>query len=162
MPPPPGRGARVADTLTALPLGVAAVLTFWQIVARHVGRHLPLPPALVNVSYTEELVRYLFVWAMLAGTVAAALRREHLHLELWSAFAGGRVRGALGFTRRLAWAAFGLVLAIGGTRAVLLQWRTHQTSAALGWPVVWVGVALPLCGAGLALLALRRERGSGP
>lgn len=163
MPPAaPGPRRRPADVATAALLAATALLTFWQILARHLGPYLPLPAPLVNVSYTEELGRYLFVWAMLIGTVAAVGRREHLRLELVGSRMGPQGARVLHALRVLAWGILCTLLSIGGVRIVVLQWRTGQASAALGWPIVWVTVAIPVCAVLLIVSVARHRQGEKP
>jgi len=145
MAPGPAKRPGWGDWCLAGLLGATALLTFWQILARHLGARLAVASPLINASYTEELARYLFIWTMLAGTIAALWRQEHLSLDLWGTRGGKHRRMALGLLGRISWATFGVVLAIGGLRVLRLQWTTTQLTT-LGWPVGWVTCAVPFVG----------------
>lgn len=115
-----------------------------QVISRYVF-HLSL-------SYTEELVRYLFVWTTFIGAAGAAFRNRHLSVSSGLRGIPGRFERAV---RALATAGallFTGILFVYGARIVHLQMETGQETAALGMPMWIIGLAVP---AGALLLFLR-------
>ena len=120
-------------------MGVSVVNVLWQVFTRFV---LSNPS-----SYTEELARYLLIWIGIIGAGYAAGRRLHLAIDLLPNRLKGGPRIVLGVISELCVAAFAVgVLLIGGLRLVSLTLSLGQTSAALGIPIGYVYLALPLSG----------------
>ena len=114
-----------------------------------------------SLSYTEEIVRYGFVWITFLGAAAAAYRGKHLSLECTSYLPvvvarAGRILSFAGAVM------FSLILIVFGIRVVALQMNTGQTTAVLGLPMWIVGLAAPMCAIVLLvriIMAARRGRG---
>jgi TRAP-type C4-dicarboxylate transport system permease small subunit len=106
----------------------------------------------VSLSHTEEIVRYLFVWATFLGAAGAAFRGRHLAVSGgWMQKNRAIMRGIrlmMGVSALL----LALALAVYGTMVVILQAETAQKTAALGLPMWCIGLAVP---AGSALLFCR-------
>ena len=120
-------------------MGVSVVNVLWQVFTRFV---LSDPS-----SYTEELARYLLIWIGIIGAGYAAGRRLHLAIDLLPNRLRDGPRIVLGVISELCVAAFAVgVLLIGGLRLVSLTLSLGQTSAALGIPIGYVYLALPLSG----------------
>jgi C4-dicarboxylate transporter, DctQ subunit len=105
-----------------------------------------------SLSHTEELVRYLFVWATFLGMAGAAFRGRHLSLSTGlnrlPERAGKMVRKITFFSALI----FAGLLLWYGARIVYLEWNTGQKTAALGMPMWIIGLAVP---AGALLLLVR-------
>lgn len=115
-----------------------------------------------SLSFSEEVVRYLFVWISFIGAAAALTRGSHLAITGVSPLFPTRVRRLLRFVRGAGACVFTALVFFHGVRVVLLQARTGQATAALGMPMWLIGLAVPL-GAlllviRLAILAGRGER----
>ena len=132
------------EYLLALLLALMVLLVFIQVVSRYALHR--------SLSYTEELVRYLFVWSTFLGAGAALKRDRHLKVDVlvqrlpegWRKVSR---RCALGGTLL-----FFTVLGGYGLHIVHLQIQTGQTTAALGMPAWWIGLSVPV---GCALLIIR-------
>ena len=125
----------------------------WQVFTRFV-LHRPS-------AYTEELARFLLMWTGLLGACVAWRRRMHLSIRV---FGRSKTEPPLWMERvtLLVTACFAIsVLGIGGVRLVALTLQLEQRSAALGWPLGYVYLAVPLSGAVLlyyVLVDLTRPR----
>jgi TRAP-type C4-dicarboxylate transport system permease small subunit len=129
-------------------MGVSVVNVLWQVFTRFV---LSNPS-----SYTEELARYLLIWIGILGAAYAAGRRLHLAIDLLPNRLHGASRVAHGVIVELLVAAFAVgVLLVGGSRLVALTLSLGQTSPALGIPVGYVYVVLPVSGALIVWYAAR-------
>jgi TRAP-type C4-dicarboxylate transport system permease small subunit len=98
----------------------------------------------ISLSYTEELVRYLFVWATFLGAAGAVRMRRHLSISSGTPLRSGFL---LRWVRRLIGAGgalFAGMLLLEGARVAVLQMTTGQTTAALGLPMWMIGLSVPV------------------
>jgi len=122
-------------TCMALMVGVVT----WQVVSRYVMGD----PA----AWTEEVARMLLIWVGLLGGVYAYRLKAHLGLDLLRMKVGPEGQRRLEVISDICCGLFALaVLVLGGGMLVQLTWELNQTTAALGIPMAWVYVVLPLSG----------------
>ncbi len=133
-------------TLIAL-LGAMVIDVLWQVLAGY----FPFLPS----SFTDELARFLLIWVGLLGAAYATGKRMHLALELIFTRLDTRQ------TRRLRQFIYGLtalfavlVMVIGGMRLIFITLSLGQTAPALGVPLGYVYVVLPLSGVLIAFYSL--------
>lgn len=124
-------------------LCILVILVAIQVLSRYLLHQ--------SLSYTEEIVRYGFVWITFLGAAAAAYRRRHLSLEGTAQYLPRRIARAGGILAFAGAVIFSLVLIVFGARIVLLQLSTGQTTAALGLPMWIIGLAAPVCAAVLLI-----------
>lgn len=136
----------------------AAVMVMVLMVAAQVASRYFLH---VSLSHTEEIVRYLFVWATVLGASAAARRGRHISISS----DGPSRRGWLRLARRIMIGAgallFTAVLAVWGTRVVMIELASSQKTAALGFPMWIVGLAIPVGGILLVIRLIQAYRDGG-
>jgi TRAP-type C4-dicarboxylate transport system permease small subunit len=145
------KAVRVIDTafqvLLATLMAVMVLCVTWQIVSRYV---LDDPS-----SWTEELARFLLVWIGLLGGSYAFRKRMHLGLDLLAERLTGR---PLVIQHRLVNCAViffaATVLVGGGAFLIDLTYDLRQYSPALGIPMAYVYVCLPVSGLMLILYGL--------
>ena len=132
------------EYVLALLLALMVLLVCTQVVSRYALHR--------SLSYTEELVRYFFVWGTFLGAGAALKRGRHLTLDIVVRRLQERgqrlCRGVIFGGTLLLFA----VVGIYGLHIVRLQIATGQTTAALGMPAWWVGLSVPV---GCVLLIVR-------
>lgn len=107
------------------------------------------------LSWSEELIRYVFVWSVFLTAAVAFQRDVHVRVELMTARYPGPVRVA---AWRLGWLCVlaGLALiALLGTQLVFTPAVAEQRSAALGIPM-WIPYASIPVGAVLMLVNASR------
>jgi len=120
-------------------MGIAVLNVLWQVFTRWVLQD----PS----SYTEELARYLLIWIGLLGAAYAAGQKLHLAIDIVPTKLTGRARDRLEIAIEVCVFLFALgVMVIGGMRLVLLTLRFDQVSAALGVPLGFVYLVIPLSG----------------
>ena len=98
----------------------------------------------ISFSHTEELVRYLFVWATFLGASGAVRMRRHLSISSGTPLRSGFLLRWMGIATGVGGALFAVVLLLYGARVVVLQMTTGQTTAALGLPMWVIGLAVPV------------------
>ena len=151
----------LAWTLAMAMIG-SVLVVLWQVL----GRYVLKSPS----SFTDELVRYVLIWIGLLGGAQAAGRRLHLAIDLLPERLAPPARHRLGAFNQILIAVFALaVLGLGGGSLVHLTFALGQRSAALGLPLGWVYLVLPLSGVLIAFYAtmfawdhLRQARGEPP
>ncbi len=111
----------------------------WQVFTRFALRN----PS----SYTEELARFQLVWVGLLGASYAYRTKAHLGIDILAARLSGGPRRALEVSINLLVFLFAFfVMLVGGIRLVRLTFILGQVSAALGIPMGYVYMVLPLSG----------------
>jgi TRAP-type C4-dicarboxylate transport system permease small subunit len=140
---------RVADALL-IGLSAAVVgIVLVGVVFRYVlNRSLP---------WTDEVVRYLFVWFTLLGAAVTLREREHIRVEYFVAKLPARARRLVEATVLVAVCAYLAALTVLGAQWV---WATRGAcTSALQWPLnLFFYAALP-CSSALSLgYAIRRLR----
>jgi len=138
---------RVADILLAsLSAGIVCIV-LTAVFFRYVLNH--------SLSWSDELVRYLFVWFTLLGAAVALREREHIRVEYFVEKFSSRYRHRVEFAMLIGVALFHGALVILG---VCWVWSTRGSyTSSLQWPLnLFFYAALP-CSAALALwYAIRR------
>ncbi len=129
-------------------LMAAMVLTVtWQVISRFI---LKAPS-----SYTEELARFLLIWIGILGSGYALRTKAHLGIDILPKYLQGYKRKMLEvFVYFLVILFAFFVLIIGGLRLVDLTFSLKQTSAAMGIPMGYVYLVLPLSGLLMVYYAL--------
>ncbi len=103
-------------------------------------------------SWTEELMRILFVALTLVSFVLCAKRRQHVKVEILDLLLPPLGKKILAFFSAVVFLAFSLLVAKYALDITLLQYSTQQTTAAMDFPT-WIYFALgPVF---FVLLALR-------
>jgi TRAP-type C4-dicarboxylate transport system permease small subunit len=125
--------------LMASCMALMVVVVTWQVFSRYV---MGDPSA-----WTEEVARMLLIWVGLLGGVYAYRLKAHLGLDLLRMKVGPVGQRRLDVISDICCGVFALtVLVIGGGMLVQLTWELNQTTAALGIPMAWVYIVLPLSG----------------
>jgi TRAP-type C4-dicarboxylate transport system permease small subunit len=121
-------------------MGASVVNVLWQVATRFIFGD---PSA-----FTDELARYLLIWIGLLGGAYATGKQLHLAIDLLPMRLAGRPAGAvLTIVIKSVVFIFALfVLVFGGGRLVYIVLVLGQTSAALGVPLAYVYLVLPLSG----------------
>jgi TRAP-type C4-dicarboxylate transport system permease small subunit len=135
--------ARTTETLATLLLIIVTVLNLTQVTGRYAFS--------IGFSWTEELMRYLMIWLMMLGSVAAIYRVEHMGVETLESMVPPRqallVRSALYSIGGI----FCVVVLIYGWP--LAMRNAGQVAPASGIPMIYPYMALPV-GAFLILLQI--------
>ena len=136
---------RLLEMTAGLLIGAITVLVSFQVFARYVLNNTP--------PWSEELCRYLFVWASFLGACLAMGRAAHLGLDSLVARLPARVRETLRHAVTALVALFAGMLVWQG--AALVPAMATQRSPSMGISLMYVFAAIPVAGAimlaGLAL-----------
>ena len=107
-------------------------------------------------SWTEELATFLLIWVGLLGAAVAFREHAHLGIEYLPARMSPRIRCAVEVLALASTALFCvLVLVYGGATLVIRTVSLLQTSPALGLPMGYVYLALPVGGFFMTVYSLQ-------
>ncbi|WP_088340401.1 TRAP transporter small permease [Robiginitalea sediminis] len=128
----------LAGTLVVL-MTAMFLNVLWQVFSRYV---LGAPS-----SFTDELARYLMIWLGVLGAAYASGQQLHVAIRVLPDRLSEK--GQARMNRVVHWVVlvfclFGLVL--GGARLVYITYVLQQYSPALGVPLAYVYLVLPLSG----------------
>lgn len=136
--------ARLSAALVVIATTGFIVALLAQVVFRYV-LNLPL-------SWSEELATFLFVWATLLAASYGVRTQEHLRLTFLVDILPPRIGLGINVMSQILIALFGLFLIQHGWRLTDLVWS--NTSAAMGYSLGYLYIAVPVAGGLIALHAL--------
>ena len=136
--------ARLSATVVVLLASGFVLALLAQVVFRYV-LNIPL-------SWSEELATFLFVWSTVLAASYGVRGQEHLRLTFLQDVLPPMGRRVLnGFCQALI-AGFGVFLIREGWRLADLVWT--NTSAAIGYPLGYLYIAIPVSGMLIVIHAL--------
>jgi C4-dicarboxylate transporter, DctM subunit len=136
---------RCLEWTSALLIALMTALVTVQIVSRYVLNYA--------LPWSEELARFVFLWASLLGAGVALGRSAHLGVDSLVKRLPDRTRRVLERAAGVLVIAFAALL--GGESLVLLPAGMTQLSPTLGLPMVCVFVAVPVVAAILIVVQAR-------
>lgn len=120
-------------------LSILVLDVLWQVASRYV---LNSPS-----SYTDELAGYLLIWVGLLGAAYVAGKREHLAIDILLQRSSPKRKLQLEIIISVVVILFAVsVLIVGGIWLVYTRFYLSVKSAALGMPLGFVYLVLPLSG----------------
>lgn len=130
---------RVLESVLVVLMGTMVINVVYQVFSRYVLND----PS----SITEELARFLLIWVGLLGAAYATGQRLHLAIDIFPNSLSHEGQKRLDIFINILVAAFAiLTLIIGGSYLIYITLITEQTSAALGIPLGYIYMVLPLSG----------------
>lgn len=127
---------RAMRFFVAVMMMVITALTFYQIVLRYLFNMAP--------SWSEELVRFIFVWLTFIAAGMGVRERIHIGIDAVVNLLPKPLQSAAAIFVNMVIMGFGIFLLITGTELTI---STHmQSSPALGIPMSYVYAAMPVMG----------------
>lgn len=108
------------------------------------------------LSWTEELSRFVFVWAVYLGASMAAKERSHIRVTAPQLLLPKKYRPFSPIFADAIWVAFNLIFAYVGVKQVHHMFRFKFISPALQWNTAYIYIVIP---AGFAFMAFRIVEG---
>lgn len=137
-------GANALEIAVAAMLVAICVIVFVNVFFRYFLH--------IGLGWSEELARYLQVWMTFLGATVAVKRWAHFQLTIVDQFIPSAARR---FTRVFAILVVMLLAAImikHGIDITRVTW--NQASPVLGWPIGYLYLMAPVCGALMIVYAL--------
>jgi TRAP-type C4-dicarboxylate transport system permease small subunit len=120
-------------------MSVLVIDVLWQVTSRYLMKS----PS----SFTDELAGYLLVWVGLLGAAYVAGRREHLAIDILLQRSSPQRRYKLELIISVLIIIFAVtVMVIGGSWLAYTRFFLSVKSAALGLPLGFVYLVLPISG----------------
>ncbi len=139
---------RLEESLLVALLGTMVVLIGLQVFMRYVMQS--------SLSWSEELARYLFIWATYVGLSYGVRQRAHIRVTAGIGWLSPRGRLGVDLLTHLIFATFAVIVIWQGLIMTAKITRFGQTSSSLGIPMAWVYGA-PIAGFGLVILRLLQQ-----
>lgn len=122
----------------------SVALIFFQVIMRYIFQN--------SLSWSEELARYIFIWQLWLGISYAAKNQSHIRITMIQNILNDKQKKILETFALVVWFAFGCFVAAQGTQIALQIKAFGQTSAALGLPMEYAYIAVPV---GATLMNIR-------
>lgn len=132
------------DNVVALCLGVMTAVCFLGVVNRFFLKHA--------LPWSEELSRYLGIWAAMVGASAGVRKGAHIGVEAFVALVSKRFRPYVDVLTYVCSLVFCVALSVIGFRLTRQLIQTGQLSPAMRVPMAYAYAAVPL---GSTLMAVR-------
>ncbi len=140
---------RLLIVLSSLCLGTLFFVLLWQILSRYLFDS----PS----TFTEELSRLLLIAMASFGTTLCFMKRKHLALDILLQMAPRKKKKILLEINAVAITLLGLILTIGGFYLIKEKWSLGQTSAVIGFKLVYFYFLIPFCGILITLSPYKNE-----
>lgn len=128
--------AKLLEIMLALSVGVLIIPVTLQIVSRYTN----LIPSYI---WTEEMARFLFVWAIMIGACVGVRETQHFEVDVWPQLSR-RPEAMVRILSRLGILALALVFVLAGTEFTRFAW--NRTSELADLPLWLIHIAWPLAG----------------
>ncbi|KKM09916.1 hypothetical protein SY88_16455 [Clostridiales bacterium PH28_bin88] len=134
----------VEETAVTVLLGTMVVVVFLQVIFRFILKS--------SLPWSEELARYLMVWAVFIGASMGAKVGAHIGVEAFVKLLPQRIGRYAPVLAGLITAAFCVIMVGLSLQVVQKIQGSGQVSPAMLIPMYWAYLALPV---GFSLMALR-------
>ncbi len=139
---------KILSVILIILMAVMVLDVSWQVFTRFILKD----PS----SFTEELAGFLLIWIGLLGASYALYSRAHLGIDVLTAKLEGANKRLVEILINVIIILFSLfILVIGGFRLVNLTFTLNQISPAIGIPMGYVYLVLPVTGILMIFYSLR-------
>jgi len=130
---------QVISRLLIILMGIMVVNVLWQVASRYL---LSAPS-----NFTDELAGFLLIWVGLLGAGYATGQKLHLAIDLLPNKLTGKPKQRLEIIIDSFVIVFAiLVMLVGGANLVYITLSLEQVSSALGIPLGYVYIVIPISG----------------
>ena len=123
----------IADLLMLL----LVILAAWSVLSRFIFNR--------SLAWSEELIRYVFIFMNYMAASAAVIHDQHARVEIADLVLPPKVLKWLNVVLKIAWAVFSLVIGINSITLVQKTFTLHQNSPTLGIEMGYIYLVLPVC-----------------
>ncbi len=138
----------ILEKLVVVLMSALVLDVLWQVFARYL---LNSPS-----SFSDELARFLLIWVGLSGAALATGKNLHLALDIFTSKITdeGWKKGLEVLVQLLIMLFALLVMIVGGLRLTYITFSLEQHSPALGIPVGFVYLIIPITGLVIMIYSL--------
>ena len=127
---------KVEYFLVAVMIAVMAIVNFLQVVFRYVIEG--------SLPWSEELLRFLFVWTTFLGAGIGVRKGAHLGLTIIVNNLPSKLKKFVVFINYLICIAFSAIIGMLGLSVVSMQAEFNVRSSAMVLPMYWISLAIPV------------------
>ena len=127
---------KVEYFLVAVMIAVMAIVNFLQVVFRYVIEG--------SLPWSEELLRFLFVWTTFLGAGIGVRKGAHLGLTIIVNNLPPKLKKFVVFINYLICIAFSAIIGMLGLSVVSMQAEFNVRSSAMVLPMYWISLAIPV------------------
>lgn len=135
---------RSEEIFSSLALVMMTGITVVQVFNRYVLQN--------SLDWSEEIARYLFIWAVYVGCSYATQMNRHLEVTVIRNMFGGKIAKPVTIAAQLCTLVFCACATFWGIKFILFLSSTGQKTPALEIQMYWVFLSVPV---GMGLMALR-------
>jgi TRAP-type transport system small permease protein len=128
--------ARILTFLLAMSVGILVIPVTLQIISRYTN----LIPSYI---WTEEMARFLFVWAIMIGAMVGVREAQHFEVDVWPTLSR-RAEAAVRIVARLGVLAMAGIFVLAGIEFTRFAW--NRTSELAELPLWLIHIAWPVAG----------------
>lgn len=121
---------RSVEYLTGSLFVAMIIITFLQVIFRYVFNN--------SLTWSEELARYLFVWATLLGAALAIKHQSHMAMESLVAIFSLKVRKIVLVFSSILLITFSILITFSGYKLMLLAVKQKTTALEIPMPIIYV------------------------
>ena len=122
--------------LVALMIAIMAIVNFLQVVFRYVIEG--------SLPWSEELLRFLFVWTTFLGAGIGVRKGAHLGLTIIVNNLKKKKKKFVVFVNYLICIVFSAIIGMLGLSIVSMQAEFNVRSSAMVLPMYWISLAIPV------------------
>ncbi len=122
--------------LVAVMIAVMAIVNFLQVIFRYVIEG--------SLPWSEELLRFLFVWTTFLGAGIGVRKGAHLGLTIIVDSLPPKLKKIMVFINYLICIAFSAIIGMLGLSIVSMQAEFNVRSSAMVLPMYWISLAIPV------------------
>ena len=122
--------------LVALMIAIMAIVNFLQVVFRYVIEG--------SLPWSEELLRFLFVWTTFLGAGIGVRKGAHLGLTIIVNHLPPKLKKFVVFINYLICIVFSAIIGMLGLSIVSMQAEFNVRSSAMVLPMYWISLAIPV------------------
>ena len=127
---------KVEYFLVAVMIAVMAIVNFLQVVFRYVIEG--------SLPWSEELLRFLFVWTTFLGAGIGVRKGAHLGLTIIVNNLPPKLKKFVVFVNYLICIVFSAIIGMLGLSIVSMQAEFNVRSSAMVLPMYWISLAIPV------------------
>lgn len=124
-------------SIAVLLMFLLVILAAWSVLSRFIFNR--------SLAWSEELIRYVFIFMNYMAASAAVIHDQHARVEIADLVLPPKVLKWLNVVLKIAWAVFSLVIGINSITLVQKTFTLHQNSPTLGIEMGYIYLVLPVC-----------------
>ena len=123
-------------SIAVLLMFLLVILAAWSVLSRFIFNR--------SLAWSEELIRYVFIFMNYMAASAAVIHDQHARVEIADLVLPPKVLKWLNVVLKIAWAVFSLVIGINSITLVQKTFTLHQNSPTLGIEMGYIYLVLPV------------------